>query len=393
MGIVDRIRRKNLHTWLPGYGRYLARRAVDEIRAQVAARTGNGRTGTGDGIGDSRHDGPRHILFAMCDHYEPLHGGAPISRGEQRVAAWEERYPPLADEFRDADGKKPQHSFFFPGEEYAPQFLDTLARLARGGYGEVEFHLHHDGDTAETLRNTILGNLDKIAQHGHFSRDPDGRVRYAFIHGNWSLANARQDGRWCGVDEEIPLLWDTGCYVDMTFPSAPDECQPNIVNQVYWPTGDLSRRRGYEYGETARIGNRKDDRILMIQGPIALSRRPGKASVRIESSAIDHTDAPTAARIATWVNQQIHVEGRPEWLFVKLHTHGAPEKNAAVLLGEDGRVLHETLTRHYNDGQRWALHYVTAREMYNIAMAAIDGRSGDPNEYRDYERPRPPVIA
>ena len=46
----------------------------------------------------------------------------------------------------------------------------------------------------------------------------------------------------------------------------------------------------------------------------------------------------------------------------------------------------------YNDGRHWVLHYVTAREMYNIAMAAIDGKTGNPNEYRDYERPRPPVL-
>ncbi len=372
MGIVDKIRSKNLHTWLPGWSRYVAQSMVEKVRAPKV-------------------HGPRHLLFAMCDHYEPLWGKASIEQGSERVKAWDDGYPALVDEFRDADGKRPQHSFFFPGEEYAPYFLDTLAKLAKNGYGEVEFHLHHDGDTAETLRESITRYLAMLGEHGHFSRDADGRIRYAFIHGNWSLANGRGDGRWCGVDDEIPVLWETGCYVDMTFPSAPDECQPNIVNQVYWPVGDLSRRRGYEYGERATIGSRRDDRILMIQGPIALAKRPGKLSVRIESSAIDHTDPPTPARIETWVKQNIHIPGRPEWVFVKLHTHGAPERNAEVLLGEEGRVLHETLTTRYNDGNQWVLHYVSAREMYNIAMAAIDGKSGDPNEYRDYEMPLPPI--
>ncbi len=54
--------------------------------------------------------------------------------------------------------------------------------------------------------------------------------------GYWAVKRA--DRRWCGVDEEIPLLWDTGCYADYTFPSAPDECQPNIVNQIYKADGD-----------------------------------------------------------------------------------------------------------------------------------------------------------
>ncbi len=379
--VIERLRSKNLHTWLGGYARdVVARRTQTLLQGQPLRST-------------PAVSGPRHLLFAMCDHYEPKWGKAPVALGESRVAAWSERYPLLADQYRDADGHKPQHSFFFPGEEYEPQYLDALADLVRGGYGEVEYHLHHDGDTAESLREMILEHLQLLAGHGHLSRDPDGRIRYAFIHGNWSLANGRSDGRWCGVDNEVEVLWDTGCYVDMTFPSAPDECQPNIVNQIYWPTGDLSRRRCYEHGQRARVGARMDDRILLMQGPIALALRPGKLSVRIESAAIDDCDPPSAARVRTWTEQNVHVDGRPEWVFVKLHTHGCPEQNAAVLLGPDGHVLHRTLTEQYNDGENWVLHYVSAREMYNIAMAAMDGCAGDPNDYRDYAIPRPPVRA
>ena len=85
------------------------------------------------------------------------------------------------------------------------------------------------------------------------------------------------------------------------------------------------------------------------------------------------------------------VEGRPEWVFVKLHTHGAPDKEAASMLGEGGHSLHRILTTRYNDGRSWKLHYVTAREMYNIAMAAMHGHSGDPNDYRDHVLSPPPV--
>jgi hypothetical protein len=35
------------------------------------------------------------------------------------------------------------------------------------------------------------------------------------------------------------------------------------------------------------------------------------------------------------------------------------------------------------------LHYVTAREAYNIARAAEAGHSGDPNDYRDFLVPPP----
>ena len=364
--MLTRLRKKNLHQWLPDYARHLVRRA---------------RT--------PQSDAPRHLLFALCDHYEPLHGNASPAHGLARVKTWHEAYPVLARSFRDADGQHPRHSFFFPGEQYAPEYLEPLADLTRRGFGEVEVHLHHDGDTAEKLRADLLRFLGELDQHGHLARNPEGQLRYAFIHGNWCLANARADGRWCGVDDEIPLLFDTGCYADFTFPSAPDECQPNIVNQIYWPVGDLARTRAYERGERARVGDRKEDRILMIEGPLALARRG--LGVRIESAAVTAADPPTAARVRTWVEQAIHVAGRPEWVFVKVHTHGAPERQAASLLGEGGAALHRELGARYNDGREWLLHYVTAREMFNVAAAAMDGRRGNPGDYRDYVFAPPPA--
>jgi len=91
------------------------------------------------------------------------------------------------------------------------------------------------------------------------------------------------------------------------------------------------------------------------------------------------------------VNQNIHVEGRPEWVFVKVHTHGAPDLQGASLLGEGGRIMHRALTGLYNDGRDWILHYVSAREMYNIAMAAMEGKTGNPADFRDYILKPPPA--
>src|SRR6185436_1032180 len=128
---LARLRAKNLHGWTAGYARWLARSALP--RAQAAFRPGNG---------------PRHLLFAFCDHYEPLwkaHTDRP--RGHERVRAWHHGYPVMAGPFRDADGRPPRHSFFFPGEEYDPGWLDALAKLTKDDFGEVELHLHHDQDT------------------------------------------------------------------------------------------------------------------------------------------------------------------------------------------------------------------------------------------------------
>lgn len=368
--LIGALREKYFDKWLPGYARHLARQALPRPRVS----------------------GPRHLLFAITDHYEPLWGNVDDARGTQRVQTWLDGYPKMADQYRDADGKTPRYSWFFPGEQYKEHYLDPLAQLARRGYGEVEVHLHHDGDTAASLEAQLVETLANFAKHGHMTRDKDGRIRYGFIHGNWALANARSDGRWCGVDAEVPLLFKTGCYADFTFPAVPDECQPNKVNQIYWPTGDLAERRCYEHGVRARVGEKMDDRLLMITGPLAFSRRErGRVPVRIEASALQAHDPADATRIKTWARQNIHVEGRPEWVFCKVHTHGAPDHEGASLLGKGGHELNRILTSQYNDGKKWMLHYVTAREMFNIAIAAMDGKSGNPNDFRDYVLPPPPV--
>lgn len=359
---------KNLDAWLGGYARHLARNVV-----KPAVR------------------GPRHLLFAICDHYEPLWDTSTVAIGDARVRAWAEGYPAICGRFRDADGRPPRHSFFFPGEQYLPRWLDALAKLAKDGFGEVELHMHHDHDTRAGLLAKIERYKARFAEHGHLSRGPDGRARYAFIHGNWCLANARRDGKNCGVDDELVALFESGCYADFTFAAAPDESQPRIVNQIYWPVGDLTRKRAYENGEAARVGHVKDDRLLMITGPLAIAPRAEKLPIWIDNAGITRLRPPTPFRLRTWISQNIHVEGRPEWVFVKAYTHGAPEPQAEVFLGEPARVLHETLTTRYNDGARWKLHYVTAREMFNIAIAAMEGKTGDPGEYRDYKLPKAPV--
>lgn len=365
--VLAYLKNKHLETWMGGWARHL-----------LASRQ------------TPRPSGPRHLLFCYCDHWEPLWNQVDDDVATARVDYWAEHYPKLASEFTDSEGRSPKHSFFFPGEQYRPRWLDTLADFTRRGLGEVELHLHHDNDTRPKLKDDILRYLGELASHGHLSRDVDGRLRYAFIHGNWCLANARKDGTYCGVDDEIPLLFETGCYADFTFPAAPNESQPNIVNQIYWPVGDLAKRRAYEQGERARVGEVKRDRILMIEGPLTLATRRNKMPVWIENSAITAIEPGTARRAQSWVDQNIHVAGRPEWVFVKVHTHGAPEREAAGVLGDGGRKLHSAL-RKFNDGREWILHYVSAREMFNIAMAAMDGREGNPAQYRDHVLAPPPA--
>ena len=61
-----------------------------------------------------------------------------------------------------------------------------------------------------------------------------------------------------------------------------------------------------------------------------------------------------------------------------------------TLLGEPTRKMYEYLASDkYNDGDNYAMHFVSAREMYNIVRAAEAGKTGNPNEYRDFIIPCP----
>jgi hypothetical protein len=110
---------------------------------------------------------------------------------------------------------------------------------------------------------------------------------------------------------------------------------------------------------------------------------------RLENGAITGVNPPTRDRVDLWVRQGIHVIGRPEWIFVKVHTHGFDPVSRSMFT--DGRLVefHRDLQQRYNDGVDWRLHYVAAREMSNLVRAAMAGHGGDPGPWRDFEVRRP----
>jgi hypothetical protein len=311
-----------------------------------------------------------------------------------RVDRWCRDYRALAGAHRDADGRPPQHSFFYPEEEYVEEHLDKLAQLCADGYGEIEIHLHHDNDTAENF-NATIDRFNKLLheRHGALPRDPrTGQLRFGFIHGNWSLDNSRADGRWCGINNELTLLRELGCYADFTLPSAPSDTQTRMINAIYYATDDPLRPKSHNTGELVRVGGKPSGDLMIVQGPLGLNWRERRFGLipRIEASDVRRACPPTPARVDDWVRTGIHVEGRPEWIFIKVHTHGTQERDMDTLLGEAAHTMHRHLETAYNDGSRHVLHYVTAREMYNIIKAAEAGKSGNPNDWRDFELPPPP---
>lgn len=312
---------------------------------------------------------PRHVYFCFADHYEPYGGKKDRAKAHARVQRWCDAYPAVAARHHDSSGRPPQHSYFYPAEEYDPELLDQLAAQKRAGLGDVEVHLHHDNDTAENLRHTLTDFVNTLDQrHGLLRRDASGRLVWVFIHGNWALDNSRPDGRWCGVDNELSVLVETGCVADMTLPSAPSDTQTGKINSIYAARGKAGCRKQHDHGRdmVAGAGWLAADELLMVQGPLTLNWREGKAGIlpRIESAELSYDAPPTPHRVALWGRVGVHVEGAGEHVFIKVHTHGATEKSMDMLFDRGGfDTLWTELERQYRDVPGCELHYVSAWEM------------------------------
>jgi len=131
--------------------------------------------------------------------------------------------------------------------------------------------------------------------------------------------------------------------------------------------------------------------LMLVQGVLGFDWSSRKLGIlpRIENSDVRAGQPPTAARVDRWVKLAPTVRGRPEWKFIKIHTHGAAENQADVLLGPPVERMFAYLGQRYNDGSEYVLHYVSAREMYNIIKAAESGARGDPGNYRNHVLPPP----
>ena len=368
LGIYIALRSRNAQGWAPGY--YLSR-----------LNTRN------------KFKGEKHILFCFVDHYEPMWGKANSDTQAERVRRWVKEYKEIASRHKDADGCYPKHSFFYPEEEYKKSYLDQIAGLCSEGFGEIEVHIHHNDDTEENFCKTIKSFINVLHNdHGALSKCPDtGKIKWGFIHGNWCLDNSRSDGKWCGLNNEIILLKELDCYADFTLPAAPDSSQTRKINSIYYAEDDPDKPKSHNTGVDVKVNGKESGDLMIIQGPLSITwQKVGLFKIpKIENSDIRMEQRPKIDRMKEWLQCNVHVKGREEWQFIKIHTHGAQEENMEFLLGDEMDQFFSDLENQYNDKKNYFLHYVSAREMYNIIKAAEAGEMGDPGKYRDYHLPAP----
>lgn len=325
---------------------------------------------------------PVHIMFLVADHYEP-------GPNNEIVKQWVEKYPEITKKHHDADGIPPQHTWFYPSERAEERFeqLQMLSELTFAGFGEIELHLHHQNDTEETLRQKFR-DAKRVYNKVGALITVDEKITFGFVHGDWALDNSIiiNKENLCGVNNEITILKEEGCYADFTFPAINTDAQPQKINSIYYALDDPNSPKSHNTGIDVKVLKPPYGDLMIIQGPLSINFRDWISVLypRIENGGVEGSNPVYVSRVDQWVKTGIHVKGKPDWIFIKIHTHGAIPGSMDIFLGDAIDQVYSYLETKYNDGTNYCLHYVTAREAYNIIKAAEAGLSGNPNQYRDY---------
>ncbi len=341
-----------------------------------------------------REERTQHIVFIIANHFEPAweeNGVVDLKKQIQRVRDWQSKAKAISESLKDSDGRPFRHTYFYPIEQYQKEHLDILAEMQANDSGEVEIHLHHGvgaPDTAHNLKNILVEMRDLFAEnHKLLARMDDcEHPLYAFVHGNSALANSA-DGNYCGVDSEMKILAETGCYVDMTLPSAPGKTQVPMLNAIYECDNSFNEAVSHRSGTNLNTEQGNVRLPFIFTGPLVFNWTEtvrGLFAPRLDDGALVAHQPLDIARFERWRNARIGVEGKEDWIFIKLYCHGFFGQDQDSMIGERAlRFFSEVIERGERSGE-YKVYFATAREAANMVMAAVDGRDGAPGEHRDY---------
>jgi hypothetical protein len=308
---------------------------------------------------------PKRVWLAIADHFEPYWNHADDKTAGERVERWWKHWTEIAKRaVRDSAGRPPKYTFFYPQEEYRPDLLDRLAEMTHVGIADVEIHIHHDREGRQNFIDRMSSFRDVLhSRHGLLRQDQDS-LRFGFIHGNWALDNSFPNGLRCGLNDEITILRELGCYADFTMPSGDSPSQAHMVNTIYWCKDDPNAPKSYDWGVPIKVGDGIEGDLLMIPGPLGL-RWKERWRPRMETGELASYDPATAYRARRWLDLSPQFG---EDVFVKLFTHGTQERHSQLLLEhglEDvfGHVVEEARRRNCE------VYFVSTWEMYQAIDA------------------------
>ncbi|MCH2179627.1 MAG: hypothetical protein MK106_12570 [Mariniblastus sp.] len=323
-------------------------------------------------------DSEKHLIFVMVDHYE--HGGPKNKkRGARENDIWCDKFMEISDRHIDDFGNRFRYTWFYPYDHKNDEIMVRLSKMAYLGYGETELHWHL-GSKSGVNRQNFSVKLDEAIEwyqsYGALITAEDSKTAFAYIAGVWDLDAGGGGVTTHGITNQIQQLVDRGCYADFTFSTIGTPAQPSTVNSLYYVVDDPKEPKSYDAGEHARVGHAVDQQLLIFQGPTAISWNG-----YLEYGAIEDDPIFEDHRINKWIDSNIHVHGRPEWIFVKVYSHGAQSQH--VVLDQDMDKMLSAL-RQETKQRDIKLHFMTAREAFNVIKSAEDGKQGNPEDYRDY---------
>ena len=296
-----------------------------------------------------------HLLLCIADHFEPHNGRVSAATARTRVESVGRGVPPALRGLPRQRRPPAAAHVLLPGRQYNPEHLDALAGLCRAGFGEVEVHLHHDGDTADGLRRATLAEAKDAARrrHGLLPR-----------HRGTGRTGLRLRPRQLGPGQ-LPARTAAGAGSTM---SSTSSGRPAVTPTSLFPRPRARRRRGRSTASITRpttpsARSRTTGASTSATGPARrrldvhpgavgpeLARRKRGSLPRLENGCIQGSQPPGIDRLDLWLQARVQVRARPDWYFVKLHTHGAEEYNQRVLLGQPMAGFHEALARRSRGG-------------------------------------------
>ncbi len=352
---------------------------------------------------------PKHVIFTYVDHFEPF---GTVEDADKMTNYWVKDYMAMASKHTDADGRHPIHTYFvlawpYMQPEQLNRVLTRLNEVTYTGYGEVEVHIHHgcpneamrtEREATEELLNFISMAKQQFNMNGALiTAETAPKITFGFVHGNWALDNSRYLSspgvpahyEYCGVNRELDILKQEGCYADFTFPNMAGPMSPEYpnINSIFYAVDDDSPASYQNLSNVfpVEVNLPPMNNLMIIQGP--------KTATNIGVKPDVYYDSPNIRRMIEWVNKNVHVIGNNDWIFVKVYTHGldcdvtVPETWSSYF-GDMIDTFYSDIEKKYNDGVNWKLHYASSREMYNIIKAAEAGKTGNPNDYRDFIIPQ-----
>ena len=337
-------------------------------------------------VSNQRHETagstPIDIIFSSVNRFDPIDAGDDPELQTSIIKQWAELYPAIINGVLDSDGYPPKNTWFCPADESLSEILHPLLNLCDNGFGEMEVMIDIGGEPAVQDINKLARIIEKYRHNGIPELENRNQtLNFAIITAvKEPIAQIEEREK---VRKVLTSSEDLGGYADFTSP-VHSMIKRRKLNRIY----DLSEQsRGPDKDEVAKSpgeNSRDPGLFLNFPGPLFFNYENYSLLPYMDNAEISSEKPFERKRVENWIKANVHVAGKPEWLFLRTSTRGAKPDIANMLLGDDGRQMYMQLVDKFSYPD-YRLHFVTAREAYNIAAAAIDGHGGNPNDYRDYK--------